>query len=124
MSTTTHTTTPFNMDALKRSIEASDLEGVLKRYADNAEITSVDRNTPPSTPRRLKGKDEIRTLLTDVCGRDMTHRVDRTIVGDGVASFVETCAYPDGTNVVCMATVEFDATGQITRQFDISTWDV
>ncbi|MBI2684269.1 MAG: nuclear transport factor 2 family protein [Actinobacteria bacterium] len=111
------------MGALKRSMEEKDLEGLLARYADDAEITSVDRNTPPSAPRRLKGKSEIRKLLADVCGRAMTHHVDRTIVGDGVASFVETCAYPDGTNVVCMATLEYDASGRITRQFDISTWD-
>ncbi len=31
--------------------------------------------------------------------------------------------YPDGTNVLCMATADLDGAGKITRQVAVTAWD-
>ena len=45
----------FDFPRLKRALEASDVPSLVGLYADDAEMTIVDRNRPPSTPMRLSG---------------------------------------------------------------------
>jgi hypothetical protein len=91
-------------------------------YADDAEILTVDRNTPPSSPHVLRGKAEISDYLGDVFGREMTHRVENEVVGDGRMSFTEACEYPDGTKVLGAVTCEL-RDGRISRQIEVQAWD-
>jgi hypothetical protein len=70
----------------------------------------------------LRGRDEIAGWIEDVCSRDMTHRVDQEVVGDGRAAFAESCRYPDGTNVLCMTVLDVEG-GRIVRQLAIQAWD-
>ena len=49
-------------------------------YADDAEVQLVDRLNPPGSPRVLRGKEDIRSWVEDVSGREMTHRIDLEVM--------------------------------------------
>jgi hypothetical protein len=112
----------FDFEEFKRAIEERDSTGQIAFYAPDAEITIVDRIHTPAAPRVLRGRDEIRLWLEDVCERDMTHRLDMQVVGGGGAAFTEACRYADGTNVLCAAVIELRG-GRIARQVGVQAWD-
>lgn len=116
------TPTAFDLDTFKRAIEERDANTQLAMYADDAQVTLADRVTQPGSPRVLHGKGEIRTWIEDVCGRDMTHRVQHTVRDDAGAAFTEACRYPDGTNVLCSTVLEIKD-GLIARQVGVQAWD-
>ncbi|HYM54431.1 MAG TPA: nuclear transport factor 2 family protein [Solirubrobacteraceae bacterium] len=117
--TTTHT---FDLSTFKQAIEERDASAQLAMYADDAEVTLVDRVSRPSAPRVLRGREEIQAWIEDVCGRDMTHRVQHTVQDEDGAAFTEACRYPDGTGVVCATVLELD-NGLVTRQIGVQAWD-
>ncbi len=108
--------------ALKKAIEGRDGRTLTNFYSDDAEITIIDRNNPPSHPRAVAGRKEIAAFWDDLCGRDMTHRVDIGPSENGRMAFTESCAYPDGTRVFCASTMELDH-GRIRRQTVVQAWD-
>lgn len=112
----------LDFEALRRAIEQSDAESLTSFYADDAELLTVNRRTPPSSPEVLRGKEEIAEFLTDVCGRDMTHRVENEVVGRNRIAFNEACEYPDGLRVLAATTLEV-RDGQIVRQVNVEAWD-
>ena len=91
-------------------------------YADNAEMTIIDRDHPPSKPQRFVGAAAINAYFDDVCGRTMTHRVECGCVGANRLAFTQACAYPDGTRVFCSAMAELSA-GKIVNQTIVQAWD-
>jgi hypothetical protein len=112
----------FDLNVFKRAIEERDASAQLAAYADDAEVTILDRNSQPRAPRVLRGRAEIQAWIEDVCGRDMTHRLQHTVQdGRGVA-YTEACRYPDGTGVVCAAVLEIED-GLVTRQLGVQAWD-
>jgi SnoaL-like domain len=117
--TTTHA---FELSTFKQAIEERDASAQLAMYAEDAEVTLVDRVAQPSAPRVLHGIGEIRTWIEDVCGRDMTHRVQHSVQDEGGVAFTEACRYPDGTGVVCATVLEVD-NGLVTRQIGVQAWD-
>ena len=117
------TTTPtFDFDEFKRAVEERDSTAQLALYAPDAEVTLIDRINTPSSPRMLRGHDEIRPWIEDICERDMTHHVDMQVRGEGGAALTEACRYPDGTIVLCAAVLEL-RDGQIARQVGVQAWD-
>jgi hypothetical protein len=82
----------------------------------------TDRITQPGSPRVLRGKEEIRAWIEDVCARDMSHRVQHTVLDDNGGAFTEACRYPDGTNVLCATVFELGE-GHITSQIGVQAWD-
>jgi len=116
------TDTTFNLNAFKQAIEERDASAQLAVYADDAEVTLVDRNSQPRAPRVLRGRAEIQPWIEDVCGRDMTHRLQHTVQDDHGVAYTESCRYPDGTGVVCAAVLEID-NGLVTRQVGVQAWD-
>jgi len=117
--TTIHT---FDLSAFKRAIEERDSSAQLAMYADDAEVTLVDRVAQPGAPRVLRGRGEIQAWIEDVCGRDMTHRVQHTVQDDSGVAFTEACRYPDGAGVVCATVLELD-NGLVARQIGVQAWD-
>ena len=118
----TMTTSAFDFDEFKRAIEERDSTSQLALYAPDAEVTLIDRIHTPTAPRVLRGREEIRTWLEDICERDMTHRIDmRVVAGDG-AAFTEACRYGDGTRVLCAAVLAL-RDGKIARQVGVQAWD-
>jgi ketosteroid isomerase-like protein len=122
MTMSTSTTQTFDFVELKRALEERDATAQLALYADDAEVRLVDRINTPGAPRVLRGREEIRGWIEDICERDMTHRVEMQVVGDGGAAFTEACRYPDGTNVLCAAVLEL-RDGRIARELGVQAWD-
>ncbi|MFD3843894.1 nuclear transport factor 2 family protein [Streptomyces sp. NPDC058642] len=114
--------TPFTTETLRRSIEGNTATNLLSLYADDAELRVVDRNTQPSSPRVLHGRDEIGELLDDVYSRDMTHKLERCVVDGDTAAFSESCRYADGVRVLSESMITL-RDGKIAEQIMIQAWD-
>jgi ketosteroid isomerase-like protein len=116
------TSRTFDAEALRRGIEERDAATLLSLYADDAELHVVDRDDQPSHPKVILGRAAIGEYLADVCGRDMTHTIERLVVtGDG-AAFIQACRYPGGAGVRCVAVLDI-RDGLITRQSGVQAWD-
>lgn len=118
----THASTGFDLAGFCGAIEQRDSEAQLTMYAPDANVTITDRMTPPGSPRVLKGRDEIRGWIEDVCGREMSHAVQHSVQDERGAAFTEKCRYPDGTNVICATVLELSG-GQIVDQAVVQAWD-
>ncbi len=112
----------LDFEALRRAIEQSDFESLVRFYAEDAELLTVNRRTTPSSPAVLRGKEAIAEYLEDVCGRAMTHRIENEVVGQDRVAFNEACEYPDGIRVLAATTLDV-RDGQIVRQVNVEAWD-
>jgi ketosteroid isomerase-like protein len=121
-SETTTMSRSFDAEALRRGIEERDAATLLTLYAEDAELHVVDRADQPSHPRIVRGRAAIGEYFADVCGRDMTHKIERLVVGDDNAAFIQDCRYPSGARVRCVAVLDLKD-GLITRQSGVQAWD-
>ena len=117
----TAATPGFDTEALRRGIEGQ-AATLLSLYADDAELRVVDRNTQPSHPRVLHGRDEINELLEDVYSRDMTHKLENCVVQGDSMAFSESCVYADGVRVLAESMASL-RDGKIVEQTMIQAWD-
>jgi hypothetical protein len=115
-------TSAFVFEALRQAIENLDANRLVGLYADDAEMLTVNRYTTPSSPKVLKGKEEIAEHLRDVCGRAMTHRVENEVIGEDRVAFNEACEYPDGTRVLAAMTLDV-RNGKVVHQVNVEAWD-
>lgn len=104
------------------AVEGRDGKTLASFYAQDAVLQIIDQENPPSRPREIKGHDAIATHLDDACGRAMTHRVEFGIATADRLAFTQACAYPDGKQVFCSATLEI-AAGKIARQTAVQARD-
>jgi hypothetical protein len=118
----TSTSQSFDAEALRRSIEERDAATLLSLYAEDAELHVVDSHDQPSHPKIIRGRAAIGEYYADVCGRDMTHKIERLVVGDTGAAFVQACQYPSGARVTCVAVLDLSG-GLITRLSGVQAWD-
>lgn len=114
--------TALDFEALRRASEQRDAEALSDLYAEDAEVRIVNRETPPSSPHVLHGRERIAEYLRDVCGRDIESRIEDEIIGEERVAFNEACWYPDGTRVLTATTLEA-RDGKITRQVSVEAWD-
>ena len=114
--------TDFDFEAMRRAIEGLDAEALVGLYADDAELRIVNKSTTPSSPREVRGKEEISEYLRDVCGRAMTHHIHNEVVGEDRVAFQEACEYPDGTKVLAATTLDLRG-GKVVRQVNVEAWD-
>jgi hypothetical protein len=112
----------LDFEAMRRAIEESDYDALVSFYADDAELRMVNKNSTPSSPMVLSGKEEISELLCDVCGRAMTHHVEDEIFNKNRVAFNEACEYPGGLKVLTASTLDL-RDGMIVRQTNIEAWD-
>jgi hypothetical protein len=115
-------TNTFDLSTFTRAIEERDSSAQLALYAQDAQVTLVDKNCQPAAPRVLHGRGEIQTWIEEVCGRDMTHRIQHSVQDEAGAAFTEACRYPDGTAVMCATVLEI-SDGVVTRQTAVQAWD-
>lgn len=112
----------FDTEALRRGIEGDSAAALLSLYADDAELRVVDRNTQPSHPKIVHGRDQITELYNDIYSRDMTHTLEQCVVqGDHVA-YTESCEYPDGVKVLANSMMSL-RDGKIVDHTLIQAWD-
>jgi hypothetical protein len=107
---------------LKRAIEGSNADAIGGFYADDAVMQVIDRDNPPSNPRKVEGKSAISAYFSDVCGRNMTHQIENGVAVGNRLAFTQSCAYPDGTKVFCSAMVVLKG-GKIAHQTIVQAWD-
>ena len=112
----------LDFEAMRHAIEQLDADLLISLYADDAEMRIVNRYTTPSSPRELRGKEEISEHLRDVCGRAMTHRIENEVIGEERVAFNEACEYADGTKVLAAVTLDVQD-GKVTRQVNVEAWD-
>lgn len=108
--------------AIKQAIEGRDGALLPTFYAEDAVVRIIDRNNPPSKPHEILGREAISEYFADVCGRDMTHKVDVILTEGDRLAFTQNCMYPDGTRVFCAAFIEFGGR-RIVRQTIVQAWD-
>jgi hypothetical protein len=113
---------PVTIAGLKRAIEGRKAPALAGLYADDAVVQVIDRDNPPSKPRKLEGKSAITSYFADVCGRDMTHKVEAGVAVGNRMAFTQSCAYPDGTKVFCSTMIDLKG-GKISRQVVVQAWD-
>ena len=118
----TQTSGELDFEAMRRAIEGLDAEALVSLYSDDAQVRVVNKNTTPSAPFELRGKEAIAGYLRDVCGRAMTHRIEGEVVGEDRVALNEACEYPDGTRVLAASTLEV-RDGKIVRQVNVEAWD-
>ncbi len=112
----------LDFEDLRRAQEQRDLDAMLNLYADDAEIHIVNRNTPPSSPHVLQGKEAIAEYLRDVFGREMSHSIENEVVGEDRLAFNVACEYSDGTRVLASENMEV-RDGKVVRQVEVVAWD-
>ena len=112
----------FDTQQLVRALEQSQADLLASLYADDARMTIVDRDRPPSAPLVIQGRDNIIEFWRDVCGREMTHKVDHMIGGDERVAFIEECLYPDGCRVLSAMTLKL-RDGRIVDHLTVQAWD-
>ena len=59
----TQSTGALDFEVLRRAIEGRDAETLVGFYADDAEVLTVNRNSTPSSPNVLRGKEAIGMAL-------------------------------------------------------------
>jgi len=110
----------------RRSAQARDRRPQRPRasalYGEDAVVQVIDRDNPPSKPRKLEGRSAISAYFDDVYGRDMTHKIESGVAVGKRLAFTQSCAYPDGTRVFCSAMIELKG-GKIARQIVVQAWD-
>jgi hypothetical protein len=114
--------TQFDTNRLSQALEKSQADVLCDFYAADAKMTIIDRDRPPSTPLVIQGKDKIAEFWRDVCGREMTHKVDHLVAGNERVSFVEECRYPDGCRVMSAMTLKL-RDGRIVEHLTVQAWD-
>jgi ketosteroid isomerase-like protein len=118
-----HTDTKqFDVTAFVAAIEGRDAEGQVAAFSDDAELTVIDHEHPPSNPLVLRGSEALRAHFTDVCGRDMTHEVTTATATDDRLTVEVACRYADGTRVACLSVSRL-GDGRITSQRGLQAWD-
>lgn len=116
------TAAKLDLEALRRGQEEHDLDALSNAYADDAEVSIVDANNPPSRPRSLRGKEEITTFWKDILGRGMTHKVERLFATDDHGACRVACEYQDGVRVLCTSVCDLED-GKIAREVIVQAWD-
>ena len=114
--------TGLDFEALRRAAERGDAQALAGLYADDAEVRIVNRNSPPSSPFVLRGREAIAEYLRTVCGNGTRHRIENEVFGKQRVAFNEACEYPDGTRVLAATTLEVRG-DKIVREVSIETWD-
>jgi ketosteroid isomerase-like protein len=115
-------TTSVDGETIRRAIESRDGRLLASLYAPDAVVRVIDRSNPPSRPRVVKGRPAIAQFWDDICSRAMTHEVATTIAEGDDLAFTQSCAYPDGTRVFCVAVLKLQA-GRIGSQTIVQAWD-
>jgi len=112
----------FHFDALRRALEAQDVEAWLAFYADDAEWIEYRHNAPPAAPNRMAGREAIGAFLGRVKASGVRLRISDEVIGPERAAFCLTVGLASGKRIIEHIIIHF-RDGRITRQVDVEAWD-
>ena len=116
------TSTSFDLEAFKRGYEGWDIDALLALYADEVELTQLDRDNPPSAPRVRHGKEIFRGMFEHCAGAGVKATVENAVVGEHRAAATVTCEFPGGRKVVANGIFELED-GRIVRERQVLSGD-
>jgi ketosteroid isomerase-like protein len=119
---TVKTRAAFDLETLKRGYEEWDVEALLDLYADDVELTQIDRDNPPSSPRTRHGKEMFRGMVEHCAAAGVRATVDNAVAGEEGAAATITCEFPGGRKVIANAILELEQ-GRIVRELDVLSGD-
>jgi ketosteroid isomerase-like protein len=119
---TVQTSTSFDLETLRRGYEEWDIEALLALYADDVELTQIDRDNPPSSPRTRRGKDIFRGMFEHCAAAGVKATVANGVAGDDRAAATVTCEFPGGRKVVANSMLQIED-GRIVREIDVLSGD-
>lgn len=112
----------FDIDAMRQAHHDNDPDRLTSFYADDAIVRVVDVTHPPSHPLELKGHDQIRAFMADICSRDMTHEISEAAVGLDTVSWQTRCLYATGERVLATDIAKVRE-GRIVEDTIVQAWD-
>jgi ketosteroid isomerase-like protein len=115
-------TKQFDLTAFVAAIEGRDAQAQVAAFTDDAELTVIDHEHPPSNPLVLRGAEALRAHFSDICARDMTHEVSTAVTTGDRLTVELACRYADGTRVACLSVSRL-ADGRIASQRVLQAWD-
>jgi ketosteroid isomerase-like protein len=119
---TVTTRTEFDLATLRRGYEEWDVEALLGLYADDVELTQIDRDNPPSSPRVRTGREMFRGMFEHCAAAGVKATVENGVAGPDRAAATITCEFPGGRKVVANSIVELEH-GRIVRELDVLSGD-
>ncbi|MBR8743028.1 nuclear transport factor 2 family protein [Nocardiopsis sp. MG754419] len=114
--------TAFDIDAFRQAVEQGDTDTLVRQFADDADMETVDRRTPPSAPTVIHGRDSIEDFIRQLYSMDLEHEVLQCVTDGEHAAYTERCTYPDGLIVKSMSMLDL-ADGKIVHQSMVQAWD-
>jgi ketosteroid isomerase-like protein len=119
---TVQPSTTLDLEALERGYREWDVEALLALYADDVELIQIDRDNPPSSPRRRHGTDVLRGMFEHCAAAGVRATVENAVAGDDRAAATVICEFPGGRTVVANAVFEL-RDGRIVRERDVAAGD-
>jgi ketosteroid isomerase-like protein len=119
---TVQTSTPLDVETLRRGYEEWDIEALLGIYADDVDLIQVDRDNPPSSPRTRHGKDVLRGMFEHCAGAGVRATVENAIADGDRAAATITCEFPGGRKVMANAVLTVED-GRVVRELDVLSGD-
>jgi hypothetical protein len=120
---TVTTSTSLDLETFKRGYEEWDVQALLDLYADGVELTQIDRDNPPSSPRARTGKDILRGMLGHCAAAGVKARVENGVADGDRAAATITCEFPSGRRVIANAMLALED-GRIVRELDVLSGDL
>jgi ketosteroid isomerase-like protein len=112
----------FDFAAFKRAFEDKDFESWVSFYADDAEWIEYRHFSPPHSPNRMVGKQQIAESLERICGANLVITIAREVIGTDRVAFSVDCTLPDGKRIFEHVIADIE-NGKVARQVDVEAWD-
>jgi ketosteroid isomerase-like protein len=119
---TVKTSKAFDLEAFRRGYEEWDIAALLALYTDEVELTQIDRDNPPSSPRVRHGKEVFKGMFEHCARAGVKATVENAVAGDDRAAATVTCEFPGGRMVVANAMLEL-RDGRIARERNVLAGD-
>jgi len=119
---TAPTRTAFDFAAFQRALEAWDLDALLELYDGDVELRQIDKESPPSSPRIVRGKAALEEIYREIATRGLDSRIGDVVSGDDRVAYAVTCRYPTGECVYSQSMLDV-RDGRIVRQVEVQAWD-
>jgi SnoaL-like protein len=114
----------FDFEAWRAAVESRDVEAWLAQFADGAEWIEYRPGDPPSSPRVLAGKDEIRAWLEEIEPTPADLRITHELVGERRIAYRLTVTFAgSGRQIVEHVIADLDGDGRVVSQVDVEVAD-